>query len=138
MGRQRSMNSQSNAVSLTARLRISVMQWQALACWTGRGIAIGTARLPPPISAAVREADCGPCCAFSSGVEAFSAGAALALAESYDFAYHRRVLDVGGGTGSFLISVLRRYTDLQGTLFELPGACAVARRHLSGEPEGAE
>ena len=74
---------------------------------------------------------------FSAGVEAFSSGAATALAESYDFGHHRRVLDVGGGTGSFLISILRRYTGLQGTLFELPGACAVARQRLSGEPEGA-
>ena len=74
---------------------------------------------------------------FSAGVEAFSSGAATALAESYDFGHHRRVLDVGGGTGSFLIPILRRYTGLQGTLFELPGACAVARQRLSGEPEGA-
>jgi SAM-dependent methyltransferase len=74
---------------------------------------------------------------FSAGVQAFSSGAATALAESYDFGHHRRVLDVGGGTGSFLISILRRYTGLQGTLFELPGACAVARQRLSGEPEGA-
>jgi SAM-dependent methyltransferase len=74
---------------------------------------------------------------FSAGVEAISAGAALALANSYDFGHHRRVLDVGGGTGSFLIAILRHYTGLQGTLFELPGVCAVARQRLAGEPEGA-
>jgi hypothetical protein len=74
---------------------------------------------------------------FSAGVEAFSAGAATALAASYDFGHHRHVLDVGGGTGSFLIAILRRHTELQGTLFELPGACAVARSRLAGEPEGA-
>ena len=56
-----------------------------------------------------------------------SAGAATALAESYDFGQHRRVLDVGGGTGSFLISILRRYTGVQGTLFELPGEHALSR-----------
>jgi hypothetical protein len=37
---------------------------------------------------------------FSAGVEAFSAGAAATLAANYDFGQHRRVLDVGGGTGS--------------------------------------
>ena len=74
---------------------------------------------------------------FSAGVEAFSAGAAAALAANYDFGRHRRVLDVGGGTGSFLIAILRRFPTLQGTLFELPGACAVARQRLNGEPEGA-
>jgi len=46
------------------------------------------------------------------------------------------VLDVGGGTGSFLVAVLRRHDALKGTLFELPGACAVARQKLANEPEG--
>ena len=64
---------------------------------------------------------------FSAGVEAFSGGAAAALAAKYDFSPHRRVLDVGGGTGSFLIPILRRYAELYATLFELPGACSVAR-----------
>ena len=74
---------------------------------------------------------------FSAGVEATTAGMAAALAVSYDFSRHNRVLDVGGGTGSFLVAVLRRYPALQATLFELPGACAVARRRLADEPEGA-
>ena len=74
---------------------------------------------------------------FSAGVEAFSAGMAATLATGYDFGRHRRVLDIGGGTGSFLISVLRHHPTLQGTLFELPGACAVARQRLAREPEGA-
>jgi SAM-dependent methyltransferase len=73
---------------------------------------------------------------FSAGVESFTAPTAAALAASYDFSRHRRVLDIGGGTGSFLVAVLRRHTALHGTLFELPGACAVARRRLAGEPEG--
>lgn len=74
---------------------------------------------------------------FSAGVEQFTAASALALAENYDFSRHRRVLDIAGGTGSFLIPILRRYPALQATLFELPGACAVARQHLASEPEGA-
>jgi SAM-dependent methyltransferase len=73
---------------------------------------------------------------FSAGVESFSAPVAAALAASYDFSRHRSVLDVAGGTGSFLVAVLRRHNALKGTLFELPGACAVARQHLANEPEG--
>ena len=73
---------------------------------------------------------------FSAGVESFTAPTAAALAASYDFGRHRRVLDVGGGTGSFLVAVLRHHTALHGTLFELPGACAVARQRLAGLPEG--
>jgi len=72
---------------------------------------------------------------FSAGVEAFSAPAAAALAANYDFSRHRRVLDVGGGTGSFLVAILKRHTNLMGTLLELPGACAVARQKLADAPE---
>jgi len=74
---------------------------------------------------------------FSAGVGASSAASAVALAANYDFGQHRRVLDIAGGTGSFLIPILRRYPALQATLFELPGACAVARQRLASEPEGA-
>ncbi len=73
---------------------------------------------------------------FSAGVEAFTAPAAAALASVYDFGRHRRMLDIGGGTGSFLLPILRRSPGLEATLFELPGACAMARRRLAGEPEG--
>ena len=73
---------------------------------------------------------------FSGGVEALTAPEAASLAAAYDFSGHKRLLDVGGGTGSFLLAVLRRYPALRGTLFELPGACAVARQRLSAEPEG--
>jgi SAM-dependent methyltransferase len=74
---------------------------------------------------------------FSAGVEAVTAPAAAALGTVYDFGRHRRVLDIGGGTGSFLVPILRRHPGLEATLFELPGACAMARRRLAGEPEGA-
>ena len=72
---------------------------------------------------------------FSAGVEAFSAIGASALATAYDFSRHHRILDVAGGTGSFLIAVLRRYPTLRGTLFDLPGACAIARQKLAGEAD---
>jgi len=74
---------------------------------------------------------------FSAGVEAFSGGMAAALTANYDFSGHSRVLDVAGGTGSFLIAILRRHPSLRGTLFELPGTCAVARQRLAAEPEGS-
>ena len=74
---------------------------------------------------------------FSSGVQSFTAPMAGALAANYDWSRHRRVLDVGGGTGSFLVAILRHHSDLGGTLFELPGACNAARAFLAGVPEGA-
>ena len=62
-------------------------------------------------------------------MEAFSAGHAAALAEAYDFSGHRRIMDPGGGTGSFLRAILERYVE--GTLYELPQA-AIARQKLKG------
>ena len=69
---------------------------------------------------------------FSEGVESLTAGQARALAESYDFSRHRSVLDLGGGTGLFLIAVLSQHSNLKGTLFDLPGAADFARKRLVG------
>jgi hypothetical protein len=51
---------------------------------------------------------------FSAGVESFSGPGAAALATNYDFGRHRKVLDVAGGTGSFLVAVLKRHANLRG------------------------
>jgi SAM-dependent methyltransferase len=67
---------------------------------------------------------------YSAGVEAITAGTAQALSGTYPFARHRRVLDVGGGTGSFLRALLERHANLECTLFELPTVAAVARERL--------
>jgi len=73
---------------------------------------------------------------FSTGVEAFTAPVAAALAATYEFGRHHRVLDVAGGTGSFLVALLKKHPGLQATLFELPGPCGVARQKLASVPEG--
>src|SRR5207237_152819 len=56
---------------------------------------------------------------------------AMALAESYDFSQHRRVLDIGGGTGSFLKFVQRRHPHITGTLLEMPTTAAYARSRVT-------
>ncbi len=74
---------------------------------------------------------------FSAGVEAASRGGAMALADSYDFGRHKRLLDIGGGTGSFLRIIRRRHPHLSMTLFELPGTAAYARTRFSPEDTAA-
>jgi SAM-dependent methyltransferase len=74
---------------------------------------------------------------FSEGVEAITAAPARALPITYDFRPHRRVLDVGGGTGSWLIALLRHDGHLDATLFELPAAAAIGRRRLADDPATA-
>ena len=71
---------------------------------------------------------------FSRGVEALTAGDAHALPQTYDFSRHKRVLDLGGGTGSFLLPLVERYPSLECTLFELPAVARVARQRLAAEP----
>src|SRR5581483_2385586 len=55
-----------------------------------------------------------------------------ALPHAWELATTRRLLDVGGGTGSFLRPLLAAYPGLRGTLVELPPAAAIARRKLAG------
>src|SRR5580704_2876737 len=74
---------------------------------------------------------------FSEGVEAWTLAAARALPALYDFAAHRRLLDVGGGTGSYLLPILARNAELRATLVELPPSADAARRRLADEPAAA-
>lgn len=74
---------------------------------------------------------------FSAGVEVASAGGAMALAASYDFSSRRRVLDIGGGTGSFLKIIHHAHPGVGLTLFELPAAAAYARSRFSAEDAAA-
>jgi ubiquinone/menaquinone biosynthesis C-methylase UbiE len=71
---------------------------------------------------------------FSAGVEAWSTDQAKALASTYDFGRHQRVLDVGGGTGSFLVAILRQHPHLRATLYELPTVVPVAQQRLASDP----
>lgn len=62
--------------------------------------------------------------------------AASALPDAYDFGPHRRVLDVGGGTGSWLTALLGRFEHLSGTLLELPEVADAVRGEVATVPAG--
>lgn len=49
---------------------------------------------------------------------------------AYDFSGHRRLLDVGGGSGAFLQRVGRRHPHLHLALFDRPGVIEAARARL--------
>ncbi|MFQ1702650.1 methyltransferase [Loktanella agnita] len=67
---------------------------------------------------------------FNEGVAVFTASSAQALPHIYDFSQHRRVLDLGGGMGLFLMAAAASHPDLTGTLFEMPQAAALARPRI--------
>jgi SAM-dependent methyltransferase len=67
---------------------------------------------------------------FSVGIEHFTAPSARALPDRYDFSRRRSLLDLGGGTGSFILAALERHPGLRATLFESPATAAIARQRL--------
>jgi hypothetical protein len=67
---------------------------------------------------------------YSAGVQSVSVGSARALAGSYEFDRHRQLLDLGGGTGSFLEPILERHPAIECGLFELPQVVPLARDNL--------
>lgn len=66
----------------------------------------------------------------SAGIEAVLAGPAAALPEVVDLS-GRRLLDVGGGTGSWSVAAARRHPDLTGTVLERPVVAELARRRIA-------
>ena len=57
---------------------------------------------------------------FNRAMTSFSTVEAPTIAKSYDFSGIRSLTDIGGGHGLFLATILERYPDMTGTLFELP------------------
>ncbi|MEX0852219.1 MAG: methyltransferase, partial [Bauldia sp.] len=58
--------------------------------------------------------------AFDDAMSAGSAFTGRAATETYDFTGLSRVVDVGGGHGKVLASILKAHAHLRGTLFDLP------------------
>jgi demethylspheroidene O-methyltransferase len=52
------------------------------------------------------------------------------ILDAYDFRSHRKILDIGGGDGTFLRHVRQRALTAQLVLFDLPAVAAEARRRF--------
>lgn len=63
---------------------------------------------------------------FNLAMTDFSASVAQALLLSYDFSGIKSLVDVGGGCGKLLMSILEVYPRLQGVIVDLPGAIDAA------------
>lgn len=101
--------------------RISYPAWQALA----KALASGPPREIFDLDDAEQEV-------VSVGIEAVLAGPSRALAEVVDLSAHRRLLDVGGGTGSWAIAAARRHPELHATVLDLPVVAEIARDRVAG------
>lgn len=56
-----------------------------------------------------------------------------ALGRAYDFSRHRRLLDLGGGTGAMALSVCALHPALRATVFDLPAVAEAARACVRDE-----
>lgn len=73
---------------------------------------------------------------YDAAIESFAIREAAALIAAYDFRTAKNVLDVGGGRGGLLITLLERHPHLEGVLIERPNTArdatlALARAGLS-------
>lgn len=67
----------------------------------------------------------------AAGIEAILAGPANALGRVVDLATCDRLLDVGGGTGSWSIALAAQYPQLRATVLELPAVAQVAGERIA-------
>ena len=71
---------------------------------------------------------------FSEAMAEFAALSTDAVAADYDFSPFHQIVDVGGGQGVLLATILSRYPQAHGVLFEL--ACVIERARPSIEAAG--
>ncbi|MEV4435805.1 methyltransferase [Streptomyces sp. NPDC049585] len=68
---------------------------------------------------------------FPKALHAGAVFTARAMALSLDFHPYRKLLDVGGGLGSFCGELCRHYPHLSATVFDLPFVVGMADKHLA-------
>lgn len=69
---------------------------------------------------------------FNNAMTAFSAQVIPALLDAYDFSGIQTLVDVGGGHGHVLASILQRYPAMRGVLFDVSHVVAGAEPLLAG------
>jgi SAM-dependent methyltransferase len=83
----------------------------------------------------------GPAQVFNDAMTSFSSSVGAAVVNSYDFTGISRLVDIGGGHGIFLTSILKKYPQMNGVLFDAPsvidGADEVIAASGVGERCGA-
>jgi hypothetical protein len=70
---------------------------------------------------------------FNQAMAAQSSGVLDEIPEAYDFSVFKTIVDLGGGTGSVLTTILRANPGLNGVLFELPDVIDEVDRSLIDE-----
>jgi hypothetical protein len=70
---------------------------------------------------------------FDEAMASFSSVVNATIVASYDFSSLGTIVDVGGGDGSLIASILQANPGMKGVLFDLPHVVAGARRRIEAE-----
>lgn len=74
---------------------------------------------------------------FHAAMSGLSAQVAEAVVTLYDLSSFDKVIDVGGGSGTLLLTLLRAHPSLRGVLFDQPEAVEEAREQFANDPVAA-
>ena len=70
---------------------------------------------------------------FNQAMTNYSAVVSQEVRKVYDFSQFEKIVDVGGGHGSLLISILRENSQAQGVVFDLPATAEKAGERIAQE-----
>ena len=66
----------------------------------------------------------------AAGMHSHSVPAAIGAAGNYEFAGVQRILDVGGGSGCFMVAMAQRHLALRATVMDLDTMCELAKGYI--------
>ena len=67
---------------------------------------------------------------FTHAMYSVSVGLAMALAKVFDFSGYRKMMDIGRGSGVYVIEVVKAHPHMSGTVIDLVPACDVANQYI--------
>lgn len=68
---------------------------------------------------------------FTEAMHSVSVNSGRAMAEAFDFAPYRRLLDIGGGSGAYCIEAARRHPHLKAAVFDIAPALEIANEKIA-------
>ena len=87
----------------------------------------------PARRSGLRELDEAGRKAFIRAMDSASRDLSLKMAGAFDGSAFRRLLDIGGASGTYTIAFLRKYPSMSAVLFDLPPVVAIARERIESE-----
>jgi len=74
---------------------------------------------------------------FNRGMSDVASMLAYAVLLAYDFSRISFLVDVGGGQGQFLRTILQLHPEMKGTIFDLPSTIEQVKQDVNGDPCGS-